>query len=116
MASMILGFLVFSDGCDLTGIDGEAIRVLGAEVGANDGVRGVVGAGDDVGDAVKPFLARARLGQRIPQSLQQNAAFYRLRLRHVRARSGCLQFEGIMQCLHGKFQILAIDQHADLDL
>ena len=39
------------DGCDLAGIDSEASRVLGAEVGAYDGVRCVVGTGSDVGDS-----------------------------------------------------------------
>ena len=38
-------------GSDLTGIDGESSWVLGAEVGANDGVRCVVWTGGDVGDA-----------------------------------------------------------------
>ena len=39
------------DRCDLAGIDSETSRVLGAEVGAYDGVRGVVGTGSDVGDS-----------------------------------------------------------------
>jgi hypothetical protein len=75
--------------------------------------------GDQPDDPVQPLLPLGRLGQGLAQSREEDAAVNRLREGHGNrpcASAGLFQLEGIMQRLHGQFQIFAVDQHRHLDL